>query len=182
MPRHGSKHMADDTTTDDTGIDDDEAQQLLADALDSDADPDTGTDDTDWRAEADRLARDAAKWKALARKHEGTARQRSDAASKAPELEQQVAELREQMAARDVAEVERSGRLALERVHTRLAKAGIEPGDVKGVLGRIDPTVLLKDGQPNDDAITELAESLTKVAGRVSPDPDQGRKGGNAPQ
>src|ERR687893_2594272 len=90
------QNMADDDTTDDTGIDDDEAQQLLADAVDSDVVPDTGTDDTDWRAEADRLARDAAKWKALARKHEGTARQRSDAASKAQTLEQQVAELREQ--------------------------------------------------------------------------------------
>ncbi|MGH3881949.1 MAG: hypothetical protein ACRDRC_00915 [Pseudonocardiaceae bacterium] len=173
----------DDTSTElDTGEGDTEAQKLLADAVDQNSGADTEPDGTDWKAEADRLAKDAAKWKALARKHEGTARQRSDAASKAKTLEEQVAELRSQMAERDVAEVERSGRLALAHVHTKLAEAGIKPGDVAGLLELVDPVQLLIDGQLDDKAIDKLAGSLTKVAARVTPDHDQGRKGGEAPQ
>lgn len=178
--------MSEDNDTDateDTGIDDNEAQQLLADALESDTD--TESDDTDWRAEADRMSKEASKWKALARKHEGTARQRSEAASKAQTLEEQVAELRKQMAERDAAYTERynerSARLAMSQVRTQLAEAGIKPADVAEILEGYDPKALLEDGEPNDAAISKLAKSLAKVAGRVQPDHDQGRKGGSAP-
>ena len=170
-------------TSDDVGIDDTEAQRLLADALESDTDTES---DTDWRAEADRLAKEASKWKALARKHEGTARQRSEAASKAQTLEEQVAELRKDMAERDTAYnerySERSARLAMSQVRTQLAEAGIKPADVTEILEGYDAKALLDDdGEPNDTAISKLAKSLAKVAGRVTPDQDQGRKGGTAP-
>ena len=168
----------DNDTTDDG--DDGEAQSLLADAVHG-SDADTGSDDKDWRAEAARLEKDLQKWQSMARKHEGRAKQNADAAAKAKSVEDQIADLRAQLAERDVAEVERSGRLALAQVHTRLAEAGIKRDDVAGLLELVDPTVLLKDGQPNDDAIGKLADSLTKVAGRITPDHDQGRKGGSAP-
>lgn len=171
--------MADDTTDTDSDIDDTDAQNLLADALDTGTDTAPGTDDP--AGQIQRLTADLERWKGLARKHEGRAKQNADAASKAKTVEDQLSELRTQIADRDVAQVERSGRQALDRVHTQLAEAGIKRDDVAGLLELVDPTVLLKDGDPNDEAITKLANSLAKVAGRVQPDHDQGRKGGSAP-
>lgn len=157
--------------------DDDEAQQLLADATSDGAGPDTGTG-TD---ELARLKADLDKWKTLARRHEGRAKENAQAAAKAKSVEDQIAELRTQLAERDVADVERNGRMAMTQVHAALAEAGIKKADSAEFLELVDPTTLLTDGQPDDKAITKLAGSVKKLAGRVTPDFDQGRKGGDAP-
>ena len=173
-------------TTEDLGVDDNEAQQLLADALESDTD--TESDGKDWQAEYERLAKEAEKWKVLARKHETRARENAGAAAKAKTVEQQIAELRDKLSDRDAALQEESEKRlaankkrALTQVYAELADAGLKKTDVREILEGYDPSVLLTDGEPNDDAITKLAKSLAKVAGRVQPDHDQGRKGGTAP-
>lgn len=163
------------TDTDDTGLDDHEAQQLLADALAEESDTETGTDSQDWKAEAERLAAELKKWQHTARRNEQSAKNAQKS------VQDQLADLRRQIEERDEAYTEANAKRAMSQVHTRLATAGIKPEDVKGLLGRIDARNLLKDGQPDDDAINDLATSLTKVAGRVTPDHDQGRKGGSAP-
>jgi hypothetical protein len=62
-------------------------------------------------------------------------------------------------------------------LNTRLAEAGIKRDDVAGLIKRIAPADLLAEGEPNDEAIGELADALVRIAGRATPDPDQGRKG-----
>jgi hypothetical protein len=160
----------------DLGLTDAEAEQLLADAVRrGDAEPaDTADGGTDWKAEAE-------KWQKLARKHEGRAKQNAEAATKARTIEQQVADLQAQLSEREKRDVERSSRLAMARLDAQLAQGGIKRDDVEGLLKRIKGTDLLADGEPDDAAIGELAESLKKVAGRATPDPDQGAKGGKAP-
>lgn len=160
--------------------DDDEAQQLLSEAVSTDSGADTGSDD-DIKSEMARLKADLDKWKSLARRHEGRAKENAQAAAKAKSVEDQIAELRAQLAERDVADVERNGRMAMTQVHAALAEAGIRKADAAGFLELVDPITLLTDGQPDDKAINKLAESIKKLAGRVTPDVDQGRKGGNAP-
>jgi hypothetical protein len=161
--------------------DDGEAEQLLADAIQSGSDADTESDGKDWQSEVARLNKEAEKWRSLARKHEGRAKENADAAAKAKSVEDQIAELRSQLAERDVADVERNGRMAMTQVHAALAEAGIKKADAAGFLELVDPTTLLTDGQPDEKAIGKLAESVKKLAGRVTPDFDQGRKGGTAP-
>jgi hypothetical protein len=150
-------------------ISDADAEKLLADAV-QDGSSDT-EDTTDWKAEAE-------KWKAQARKHETRAKENT---SRAKTVEQQLEELRGQLSERDKREVERNGRLALSQLNTRLAEHGIKRGDVEGLLKRIKASDLLDDGEPDEKAISELTDTLVKITGRASPDPDQGRKGGKAP-
>ena len=173
-------------TSDDVGIDDNEAQQLLADALENDTDTESDADDS--AAQIQQLTADLNRWKTLARKHEGRAKENAQAAAKAKTVEQQIAELRDQLSDRDTKLQEESEKRltankkrALSQVYAELADAGLKKTDVREILEGYDPSVLLKDGEPNDDAITKLAKSLAKVAGRVQPDHDQGRKGGTAP-
>lgn len=165
---------------DDIKITEDEAESLLADAVAESESSDTD-DDTDQQSRLAQLQRDVDKWKGLARKHEGRARENASAVTQSKTLQQQLDEMKSQLAERDASEVERNGKLALSGVHTRLAEAGITRSDVAGLLDLVDPTGLLADGQPDDEAIDKLANSLLKVAGRASPDPDQGKHGGNAP-
>jgi uncharacterized membrane protein YqiK len=169
--------MADegDNGTADDG-DDDEGQQTDT-AQDTGAD--TGSDDTKTQLAA--LKADLDKWKSLARRHEGRAKENAQAAAKAKTVEDQIAELRSQLAERDVADVERNGRMAMTQVHAALAEAGIKKADAAEFLDLVDPTILLTDGQPDDKAIGKLADSVKKLAGRITPDYDQGRKGGTAP-
>jgi hypothetical protein len=191
MPDTGKRNtMADEgnnSASDTVGdAEDNEAQQLLADATDQDSDSGAGSGsdtgpDKETAAELARLKADLDKWKSLARRHEGRAKENAQAAAKAKSVEEQIEELRSQIAERDITDVERNGRLAMTQVHAALAEAGIKKSDVEGLLELVDPTTLLADGEPNDKAINKLAASLTKVAGKVTPDRDQGRKGGNAP-
>ncbi|HEY9417875.1 MAG TPA: hypothetical protein VIQ30_24210 [Pseudonocardia sp.] len=141
---------------------------------------DTG-EQTDWKAEAARAAADVEKWRTLARKHETRAKDNADAASKAQTVEEQLESLRKAMADRDIADVEKNGRLALAQVKAQVVGAGFKSDDVAGLFDHIDPMSLLTDGEPDEKAVEKLARSLTKVAGRASVDPDQGRKGGNGP-
>jgi hypothetical protein len=179
----------DDTNNTGTGADggadnndDTEAQRLLADAIGSDSDTDDDDADTaELTARLERFQKEAAKWKELARKHEGRARQNADAASKAKSVEDQLDEMRKQIADRDVADVARNGRMAMTQVQAKLAEAGFSRADVSGLLELIDPVTLLSDGEPSDSAIDKLAKSLIKVAGKATPDRDQGRRGGSAP-
>lgn len=166
----------DEVSSSDLGLTEAEAKQLLANYPQGNTESaDTASSgEPDWKAEAE-------KWRTLARKHEDRAKQNAQAATKAKTVEQQVADLQRQLAERDTRDVERSGRLAMSRLDAQLAKAGIERDDVQGLLKRIKGTDLLKDGEPDDTAIGELAESLKKIAGRATPDPDQGAKGGKAP-
>jgi hypothetical protein len=170
--------MADEDVNDTTDGDvDDEPQTDQP----QNTDTDKASDGKNWEAEVQRLNKEAEKWRSLARKHEGRAKENADAAAKAKSVEDQIAELRSQLAERDVADVERNGRMAMTQVHAALAEAGIKKADAAGFLELVDPTTLLTDGQPDEKAIGKLAESVKKLAGRVTPDFDQGRKGGTAP-
>jgi hypothetical protein len=156
--------------SDNLQISDADAEALLALAVQDDK-IDTVTD---WKAEAE-------KWKTQARKHESRAKENADAAKAKKTVEQQLDELRGQLSERDKRETERNGRLALAQLNARLAEAGIKRDDVAGLLKRIKADDLLADGEPDEGAIAELTDSLVKITGRATPDPDQGRKGGKAP-
>jgi hypothetical protein len=170
--------MADEDVNDTADGDVDDEQQT---DQPQNTDTDKGSDGKNWEAEVQRLNKEAEKWRSLARKHEGRAKENADAAAKAKSVEDQIAELRSQLAERDVADVERNGRMAMTQIHAALAEAGIKKADAAGFLELVDPTTLLTDGQPDEKAIGKLAESVKKLAGRVTPDFDQGRKGGTAP-
>jgi hypothetical protein len=77
--------------------------------------------------------------------------------------------------------MQRNGRLAVAQVQAKLAEAGLSANDMTGLFDLIDPVALLKDGEPDEAAITKLAKSLVRVAGRTTPDRDQGRRGGDGP-
>lgn len=143
--------------------------------------PPPATDGTDYKALAEKAQADAAKWQALSRKHEDRAKANAEAAAGAKTVEQQLEELRKQNAERDVADVVRTGRMAMTQVQAQLAENGFTRDDVAGLLELVDPVSLLKDGEPDESAIKKLTESLIKVGGRTTPDPDQGRRGGKAP-
>ncbi|MGW4487864.1 hypothetical protein ACWEOE_28950 [Amycolatopsis sp. NPDC004368] len=99
-------------------------------------------------------------------------------------LQEQLNELRKSLSDRDVRDVERNGRLAMSAVQTLLAERGIPKKDVEEVLDGIDPKKkLLKDGEPDEEAIAKFANGLARVAGRATFDPDQGQNGsGEQPQ
>lgn len=116
-----------------------------------------------------------------ARTWEQRAKDNATAAREKQSVEQQLAEIQQTLSERDARDVERNGRLALTQVRTKLAEAGIRGDDASGLLDMVSASALLADGEPDDKAITKLANSLTKIAGRAAPDADQGRKGGDSP-
>lgn len=148
----------------------------------------TSTDDwgaADWKALADELGLKPAEVKEKlghARTWEQRAKDNKGAADQLPTLQQQLDEMKKALAERDVRDTERAGRLAMSQLQAGLAKAGIEPDDVKDVLGELDPTRLLKDGEPNPEAISRIVGGLSKAAGRPTADQDQGKKSGAAPK
>lgn len=185
--------MAEDTSTStepDTSAEDAEAASLLNDAIhgqrtDTDADTDTDAGQQSGSSDDSQVAKLQAEldnWKRQARKHEERAKQNAAAAKAKQTVEERIAELERELAERSVADLEHRGRLARERVISALAEAGTKREDVQPFLDMVDPvTTLLKEGEPNEEAITSLTESLKRLAGRVRPDPDQGRSGGSAP-
>jgi hypothetical protein len=116
-----------------------------------------------------------------ARTWEARAKENKQAATQAQTLEQQVAELQQAMSARDAADAERATKLALTQVKAVLAERGIKAEDAAVLLEHVDPTRLLAGGDVDDKAVAKLAESLSKIAGRPTPDPDQGRTGNSPP-
>lgn len=162
-----------DTTDDAAGsldISDDDAAKLLADTDDAKGDATTFTQEQLERIVADRLTRERKKYADYG--------DLKKAAAAAKTVEQQLEELRGQLGERDKRETERNGRLALAQLNTRLAEAGIKRDDVAGLVKRISATDLLDKGEPDEGAIGELADSLIRIAGRATPDPDQGKQGG----
>lgn len=138
----------------------------------------TDTDGTDYKALAAKAQADAEKWRGLARKHEERAKANADAANGAKTLQERLEAMEKAAAERDVLEIQRAGRLGITQVQAKLAANGFSTEDVAGLLELIDPVILLKEGEPDDEAIEKLTASLIKVGGRTTPDPDQGRKGG----
>ena len=161
--------------------------------------PETGTGDTDTTATgAEAASFDASPWQSLAeetglspeqirkklehsRTWEQRAKDNKGAAEAAKTLEQQVADLQQAMAERDLADIDRNSKLALTQVKALLAEKGVRAEDVVPLLEHIDATRLLADGDVDDKAVKRLAESLGRAAGRPAPDPDQGRTSGGMP-
>lgn len=133
--------------TDDTGE--------PADTADNEADE----SDKDWKAEAE-------KWKALARKHE----REKKAKANSSELD----ELREQVSSHETAATEARNALATERLHTKLARAGMPEDDATALIEHLDPSRLLEDGKPSTKAIDAVAASLSRSLTR-GVDEDQGQ-------
>jgi hypothetical protein len=173
--------------SDDSTPVEDSVEQQTGQAEQSSEASDTG-EQTDWKALAEKAQAEIEQWKALARKHEDRAKRNFEAAakvkeaeSKAKSVEEQLSELRKAMTDRDVADMQRNGRLAVAQVQAKLAEAGLSANDMTGLFDLIDPVALLKDGEPDEAAINKLAKSLVRVAGRTTPDRDQGRRGGDGP-
>lgn len=107
---------------------------------------------------------EADKWKALARKHErdsGKVRRERD-------------ELREQVSAHENAVTEAQNAIASERLHTKLARAGMSEDDASALIEHIDPKRLVEDGKPSTKAIDSVAASLSRSLTR-GVDEDQGQ-------
>lgn len=113
--------------------------------------------DKDWEAEA-------AKWKALARKHENAN------ASSLKELEQlRIAQMSETDKA--IAEAEKRGRdAALKELRADMARAKLQAqaagkvADVEALLEVVDVSRFLKEDGIDEEAIAATIERLTKVA------------------
>lgn len=165
--------MADDTT------DADQAD----DTQSTNTGPDTGSsgDTTDWKAIAEQARADAEKWKSQSRKHEDRAKANADAASKAKTVEEQLADMQQRLADREAADEKAATERAVESLTARMVRAGMSDADAAEFAGDIDPKRLMADGKPDLKAIEAVANRLAKVAGRPSPDPDQGNKTGSAP-
>lgn len=142
-----------------------------------------GFDAASWRALADEVGLTPEQLKkelGFARTWEKRAKENKGAADQLGTLQTQLDKLQQQLADKDVAEVERNGKFAIKEVRTQLAEAGVKPDQVTDLLAEIEPTRLLKDGQPNDEAIARVVSALRKVAGRPAPDPDQGKGAGKS--
>lgn len=122
-------------------------------------------------AQARRRLRNAGTW-------EQRAKDNYEGSQRAQTLEQQMEELRGQIADRDVRDVERNCRMAMTQVNAGIAESGIKPKDVADLLEHVDPMRLLKDGEPDDDAIAKVVKSISRAGGRSAPDNDQGQRGG----
>lgn len=117
-----------------------------------------------WKAEAD-------KWKRAARKAE-----RKGGKAEQDRANAEVTELRETVANHESDAVEAAGNLAAERLHTKLARAGVSEQDAAALLEHIDPLRLLADGAPSGEAIESVASSLSRSLGRSGVDDDQGKR------
>lgn len=143
----------------------------------------TSTDDwgaTEWKALAEEVGMTPSEVKKKlghARTWEKRANDNVDAAKQLPTMQQQLDELKQELSERDVRDVERNGRMAMTQVRSALAEAGVRVDDVKDLLAEISPDRLLKNGEPNDEAINRVVGALCRTAGRPTADPDQGRGG-----
>jgi hypothetical protein len=123
-------------------------------------DADTGTDDKDWKAEAD-------KWKALARKHETQAKTNADAARKVAELED-AGKTEIQRAADTAAQAEQRAATAearLTRMEVALDKApeGMPLAKVRKLAARL-----------TGDSREELEADAEDLFADFAPEPDTG--------
>lgn len=155
---------------DDRAEDQQQDQQTTGDptgAEDSSEEESKGEDESEsvdyWKSEAE-------KWKRAARKAERINK------GEAGKLNEEVTKLRETVANHDSEAVEAAGNLAVERLHTKLARAGLSEQDASALLEHIDPLRLLNEGAPSAKAIDNVASSLTRSLGRPGVDDDQGKR------
>ncbi len=104
------------------------------------------------------------KWKSLARKHE------RDNNKSRRELDQ----LREEITSHETAVTDANNALASERLHTKLARAGMSEEDASALIEHIDSKRLVEDGKPSAKAIESVAASLSRSLTR-GVDEDQGQ-------
>jgi hypothetical protein len=137
-----------------------------------------------WRdfATSSGLTVDAAK-KAIehAREWEKRSKANADAARSAQTLQQQLDAVTTTLAERDTADIERELRTARKSLRAELIELGIESADADDAIELVDLAKVLKDNVADDKLITATAKRLAKVAGRATPDRDQGQ-GGNGQQ
>lgn len=139
-------------------------QASFTDAENSTGDEQGDTKSLDyWKEEAD-------KWKRAAQKAEKVNK------GEAGRLNKELDQLREAVANHDSESVEAAGALATERLHTKLARAGVSEQDAGALLEHIDPLRLLNDGAPSSKAIDNVASSLARSLGRSGVDDDQGKR------
>lgn len=126
---------------------------------------------------------DAAK-KALehSREWERRSKANADAAKANQTLQQQLDQIRKEQADRDAADVEREMRIGRKSLRAELIELGVDQRDADDALELVDLSKILKDNVADDKAITDTAKRLAKVAGRATPDQDQGQGGGNGQQ
>lgn len=115
-----------------------------------------------------------------ARTWEQRAKENKAAATENQTLQEQLTKLQQDLATQAERDEARTEKVALAKLEAALAKHHVEWVDVDEVL-RPDPKKLVKDGEPNDEAIAAYAAALAKAHGRPTADPDQGRTGGDAP-
>lgn len=99
-------------------------------------------------------AGDAARWKHLARKHEGRARSNAAAAARVEAVEQQLRAA--------------NARLALSQVRARLAAAGIRGAAATVPVAMLDAAALLTDGEPDESKIATTVAALIAATTRVT--------------
>lgn len=144
---------------------------------------DSASDDAEaLRKQIAELEADRDTWKKRSRQHEDRAKKNQDDARAKQSIEEQLEQMRADLAERDAAAVEERAGLATEKLHAKLVRGGISDDDATALIGAIDPMRLLEDGKPDSKEIDRLAKSLTKIATRPAADADQGRKGGDSPR
>lgn len=114
-----------------------------------------------------------------ARTWEKRAKENRDAQNRSQTLEQQLQEMRDQLAQREAADLLASEQAAVTGLRAELAALGMERTDIADTLELVDTSRLLKDGRPDEKAIEQIAAKLARVAGRPQPDRDQGANGSN---
>jgi hypothetical protein len=147
--------------------------------------PDTSDADNwsaeEWRAFATEIGLSPAQVKERlgnARTWEKRAKENREGAQKASSLEQQLEELRREQADRDLRDLARATRTATTELRAELVGLGLSDADAREAIELIDKDQLIKDGEPDEKAISTVAKRLAKVSGRVTPDRDQGQGGG----
>jgi hypothetical protein len=142
---------------------------------------DTWADADAWRefATSSGLTVEAAR-KAIehAREWEKRSKANAEAARTAQTAQQQLDEVRKALAERDAADVDRELRTARKSLRAELIELGIDGRDADDALELVDLSRVLKDNVADDKLISDTAKRLAKVAGRATPDRDQGQ-GGN---
>jgi hypothetical protein len=148
--------------------------------------PDTSQSDSwsadEWRAFAQEVGLTPAQVRdrlGHARTWEKRAKDNGTAAQRAQTLEQQLEQLRQESADRDLRDLARATRTATTELRAQLVGMGLDESDAREAIDLIDKDQLIKDGEPDDQAITKAAKRLARVAGRVTPDRDQGAGGQN---
>lgn len=174
--------MAEDQAAD-VDLDEDDGQPTQQDPAPKGAEQDSASDDAETlRKQIAELEADRDSWKKRSRQNEDRAKKNQDDARAKQSVEEQLEQMRADLAERDTAAVEERAGIATEKLHAKLVRGGISDDDAASLIGAIDPMRLLDDGKPDNKEIERLAKSLTKIATRPAADADQGRKGGDSPR